>query len=480
MGQGNLTGKRQIIRRQSTQGLSEVWALRPDHHWLWLCFFVLMVALLGGSSRFDPVQSALLQPLAVLLLIPSLGYLRSSDLERGRFLCIFLLLVLVWMIIQLVPLPLSFWGSLPKRDAISEIDQLSGFESIWRPISLAPFRGLSSIFGLVVPVAALLLALAMKWPPRLLLFAIVGIGLVDATFGLLQVIGGPRSIFYMYSFSSTGAPAGIFANENHSAVFSAIVLLVLTRLAVETREHNDPPWVRLFFAPSFLVIFLAVLVTGSRAGFVAVIGVLLASILMVWPEVRRSWVGRIGAVTRHGWRNPARIALAGCVAAIMLVLLAFVWFERTVAVEDILVRSSFEDLRWSFLPILNEMASDQWLFGTGFGSFEAVYRFYEPTALLLPAYVNHAHNDWLQLAIEGGLPAIILLVSFLVWVIRGVVLASRGNPLRFERLVFWVTCIVIIAAASIVDYPLRTPLFQVGLIWLLISLSSDRASRSSI
>lgn len=471
---------KQTTQHQLARSRSEISGVRPKLHWLWLSLFTVMISFFGGSSRFDAVQSALLQSFAALLLIPALYNLRSSDLQRGFVICIFFVLVLVWMSIQILPLPPSLWTTLPKRDVIAEIDRLSGLEAIWRPISLVPFRGISSIFSLIVPSAALLLALAMKWSSRLLFFAIVGIGLIDAAFGLLQVLGGSRSIFYMYSFSSNGAPAGIFANENHSAVFSAIVLLILTRLALEARDNDDPSWVRLSFAPAFLFIFLAVLVTGSRAGFLAVIGALVASILMMWPQLHWSSVGRSGVVTRQSWRDPARIALAGCVVAIMLVVLAFVWFEQVPAIEDILVRSSFEDLRWSLLPILSQMASDHWMFGTGLGSFEAVYRFYEPTALLLPAYINHAHNDWLQFAIEGGLPAVTLLIGLLAWVIRGVALAGRGTPQRGGRLVFWVACIAIVTAASFVDYPLRTSLFQVTSLWLLLGLSSDGRSATSV
>ena len=30
-------------------------------------------------------------------------------------------------------------------------------------------------------------------------------------------------------------------------------------------------------------------------------------------------------------------------------------------------------------------------------------------------YVNHAHNDYLELALEGGIPAIVLMLLFLAW-----------------------------------------------------------------
>ncbi|AUX69638.1 hypothetical protein CHX26_09150 [Porphyrobacter sp. HT-58-2] len=474
-----LTNGRKIIRRLSVSAISDTWASKRESHWVWVGAFIVALALLGGSSRPDPVQNALLQPIAALLLIPAIVKLRGRDLERGRALCIFLASLLVWMTIQLLPLPSGFWVELPSMPVIDEIDQLAGIEDAWRPMSVAPFRGLNSLFGLIIPLSALLLALTMRWPSRLLLFAIVAIGLIDALFGMLQVVGGAGSVFYQYAFSGSGVPVGIFANENHSAVFSAIVLLILTRLALEAPAQKDPPWVRLSFAPAFILILLSVLITGSRAGFIAALAALVASSCMIWPAMRRSLMAEGQKQHRPIWRSPAGLALGGCAMAILLVVLAFIWFERTPAMDDILEHSSFEDLRWSLLPILTSMASEHWLVGTGFGSFDAVYRSYEPTALLLPAYVNHAHNDWLQLIIEGGLPSMIIFSGLLVWIMWAVALAGRGTPLRRERLIFWLAALAIIAAASFVDYPLRTPLFQAVGVWLLICLSSDRVNLAS-
>lgn len=474
-----MTHGRKIIRRHSVSAISDTWAPKPELHWAWAGAFILALALLGGSSRPDPMQIVLLQPIAALVLIPAIGCLCARDLERGRALCIFFASLSAWMTIQLVHLPPTFSAELPSRAIIAEIDKLAGIGGAWRPISMAPFRGLNSLFGLIVPVSALLLALAMRWPPRTLLFSIAGIGLIDAVFGLLQVAGGAGSVFYQYAFSGSGVPVGIFANENHSAIFSAIVLLILTRLALEAPAEKEPSWVRLSFAPAFVLILLSVLITGSRAGFIAALAALFASSCMIWPAMRRSLAAEGRKQRKSIWRSPAGLALGGSAMAILLVVLAFIWFERTPAVDDILERSSFEDLRWSLLPILISMASEHWLVGTGFGSFDAVYRMYEPTALLLPAYVNHAHNDWLQLVIEGGLPSMIIFSGLLVWIMWAVALAGRGTPLRRERLIFWVAALAIIATASFVDYPLRTPLFQAVGVWLLICLSSDRVNLAS-
>lgn len=473
-----MTSTRTTTQRKSEYRLTDRLGIRPERALVWFGAFVLAIALLGGSSRPDPVQNAILLPLAALLLIPALYNLRLADFGHAKPLGFLLFALVLWMIIQIVPLPPEMWQALPGRETFAEIDRLAALSDIWRPISMTPFRSFGSLMGMIIPITAFLLALALKLPPRTLLFAILAISLVDASFGLLQIIGGQNSPLYQYAFASRGAPAGIFANENHSAVFSAISLLIITRLALEARDAGDLAWVKLSLAPAFLFILLAVLVTGSRAGFMATLAALLAASVM-WVFGNRTTVGQ--AEVPRGVRRiqPNRLAILGFAAAMALVIFAFVWTERTPAAQDIVDLNAFDDLRWSLLPLLREMALDHWGAGTGFGSFYAVYRIYEPTALLIPSYVNHAHNDWMQIAIEGGLPAIAILGIFLAWLVKSVASTAVGPGARIERCVFWAACIVIIAAASLVDYPLRTPVFQASLVWLVLCLADDRVERRS-
>lgn len=476
MGHEELNTERQIIGPHSMSSLTGSSAALPRLHWLWLCLFVFGVAFLGGSSRPDPIQNALLRPIVALLLIPAFFHLRSEDFARAKAIWLLFAALSLWMILQLVPLPPAAWRALPDRQIIAEIDQLAGRNNVWRPISFAPFRGFDSLFAMLVPVAALLLATALRVPVRILLFAVAGIGLIDASFGLLQVIGGADSPLYLFAITSRDAPAGIFANENHSAVFSAIVLLIVTRLALESQMHKDPPWIRLAFAPAFLFVLLAVLITGSRAGFIAALAALAASAAMAWITMRGSRSDRPRAARKSDWRTPRGFGFLGCSAAILLVLLTFVWLERAPAVVDMTGRTSFEDLRWSMWPTLVEIVRNHWVVGTGFGSFDAVYRIYEPSELLLPRYVNHAHNDWAQMAIEGGLVGILLLAVLVIWIAKSLAELRLAGHTKREQMIFWIACLVIVAGAELVDYPLRTPVFQATFVWLLLCLSSDRVN----
>lgn len=444
--------------------------------WALFSSFVVVLAFLGGSSRADVAHNVLLRPLVALLVLPAAFSLRSADFKRGKAVLVLMVLALLWIISQLIPLPPTVWQALPGRIIIAEIDRLAGHANMWRSVSLAPLRGLDAVLAMTVPFGALFLALWAKASRSALLFALAASGIINATIGLLQFLGGSSSLFYLFAGADPGAVEGIFGNENHSAVFSAVSLLVIGRLMLEAPSVGVSPWRRLLLAPGFAINLLAILISGSRAGLFAALAALLASALMWSVASRHHARPPEGAENERSLKRGGRAALLVFAAATLMVVFAFIWLERAPAFEGMVQRNAFEDLRWALWPVLHEMAATHWLFGTGFGSFEAVYRLYEPTELLMPAYVNHAHNDWAQLVIEGGLPAVMILAGLVWWIVRAIVDLVRDAHAGKERMIFWSALVMIIAAASLVDYPLRTPTFQATVVWLLLCLSSDRAS----
>src|SRR5690606_19187537 len=79
------------------------------------------------------------------------------------------------------------------------------------------------------------------------------------------------------------------------------------------------------------------------------------------------------------------------------------------------------------------------------------YQIYEAPSNIHRAYVNHAHNDYLELILEGGAPAVLLIATYfmlLAWQIP----ALRNSPFQKAALV----AVVFVLIHSLVDYPLRT------------------------
>lgn len=440
--------------------------------WVFLGLLALSVAFTGGASRYDAFQIVPLRALSALLLIPTLYYLSLKDLKKEGFLVSLLALFALLVALQLVPLPSPVWQGIAGRDVLFELDVLVELEKNSRPLTLAPMRTWNVLGSLVVPVVGLLLALAIGATSRALLHILTALGVLNALMGLLQIVGGRSSSLYFYEITNRGGAVGIFANENHSAIFAACSMLVITELGLRARMEQRAGWARWFYPAAFFLVLMTALVGGSRAGFAAVVGTLIISFTMLLLSPRSS-KGRSVADPIRRWADEhPRLVTLFPVLAVCLTVGAFLALGRSPAFGDLLEQDSFADLRWSLWPVISEMLGDHWFAGSGFGSFEQVYRIYEPTELLLPRYVNQAHNDWVQFIIEGGALAGAVLIGLLVWMGRAVAKLASNRKTKMSAL-FWFSVFAIIAGASLIDYPMRTPIFQLVGVWLLVALSQD-------
>jgi len=165
----------------------------------------------------------------------------------------------------------------------------------------------------------------------------------------------------------------------------------------------------------------------------------------------------------------------GAFALLGLILASAVLLDRDEALNRLLYSTDpAAELRVAILPVLKEMVERYFPWGTGFGTFEAVYLIHEPDALLGPAYVNHAHNDWLELLITGGLPGAVLIA----WM--GAAVAIRLTRLARSRdsdsagvglAILGCVILAYVALGSLGDYPLRVPIIQcvfaLALVWVL-------------
>jgi O-antigen ligase len=112
--------------------------------------------------------------------------------------------------------------------------------------------------------------------------------------------------------------------------------------------------------------------------------------------------------------------------------------------------------------------------GTGLGSFREVYHLYEQASQVTTTYVVHAHNDYLELALETGVPGILVLLLFLGWwtaAMMRVWCTAEAGP--FARAGAIASAAILIH--SIVDFPLRTAAIAVCFGMCLALLADRRA-----
>lgn len=421
---------------------------------LWvLGAFVVLTFLLGGGARSDIQSLAVLRPVAVLAGAWALMTIRREQMREYRALFILMVAAVGIVLLQLVPLPPTLWHRLGGRELFIEIDAALGLNGIWRPISISPDATFNALGALLVPAATLLLATHLSAEERRgLLPLLVALGLISGFLGLLQMIGPQRGPLYFYRITNNGSAVGLFANRNHAAIFLATMFPMLAVMA----SHATGTEQRVRFLKYSALVIGAVLVplmlvTGSRAGLV-IGGVGLISVFPLY----RAPVGyeASGRRRRKGGNLPVLVTAGGILLALVTVL-----FSRAEALQRLLSADQNGDLRFRVWGPILDMSWKYFPFGAGIGSFAEAYQIDETGSLLATRYLNHAHNDWLETLMTGGLPGIgLALIATLVCAARAYVVWRQPKvSLRVDLARMSSVILLLLILASAADYPLRVP-----------------------
>jgi hypothetical protein len=384
---------------------------------------------------------------SIVAIVIAAMQLNREQLHQISLPLAFLASIAAVIIIQLIPLPSDWWAALPGRARFAQGLASAGIAPGWRPASLTPDLSLNSLLAVLPPLAVVMLLGTLDRPLQIpLLSLLLAAIVISALVGLLQVSGGGP---YFYGITNRDSAVGFFANRNHLALFIAIALPLVACWAA--MPHPDLAYRRMRFWLFLCVaaaVFPLLLITGSRAGLIiALVGALLMAGFKD-PSGSHAPVER-----RKRWLISAIPVVVG-IAAVSSVL----FLSRDLALQRLMSYDQSEE-RIDNLPQYLSMIGDFFPLGSGMGSFDPVYRSYEPEALLTTQYLNQAHNDIVQIVIEAGAPAIILLVLFLGWfVARAWRLWSRKVTSPTNLLSRAGSVIVLlILLGSCVDYPLRTP-----------------------
>jgi O-antigen ligase len=429
--------------------------LRPNHTFGLLAVLLVATFLMGGASRPDVESLALLRPLACVAAAVGIMGLDRATLRAWRLPFLLLGGLAAVMVVQLVPLPPSLWTQLPERETIRQLDAAVGLADAWRPISLSPMKTANSLASLVVPFAVLVLFCQLgEAHRRRTLVVLVALAVAGALVGFLQLGAGPNSGLYAYEVTHSINAVGFFANRNHHTAFLAAAMLVALHLAMDRRQPGRDMASILCLAAALLLL-LAVLGNVSRGGLLSA-GVALVLVPLVLPRPEGG-----GNQTAASWLSGRWVRTGLFALSALGILMLFAVSQRSPALARLLSGENIEEMRIAILPEVMKMAVDFQPFGAGFGAFEYAYRIREPAALLVPNYFNQAHNDWLQLAIEGGIAGVLLLllaaVAVAVRVVRLVRKSDGSDAIARSRALLGLAVLGVIGFASLFDYPLRVP-----------------------
>ena len=336
--------------------------------------------------------------------------------------------LILYLAFQALPLPLALVRLLsPARG--ERVDMVNTLAHTDQALVTLGENGAAGLQAAVIALALIVLFVALSSLLRrgqgfanYILYAVASVGLLEGIYGLLQIMNPGIGILWLPLKSQAAHGTIIYKNQYAAlmnmcwpmAVAAALVAInpssghavaargsrvSVTRRLVRFLSNLQPQVPVFFFAAG--VAILAVLFSLSRGG---ILSMLVVSILLCF-SLPWSWRSKLVSMAVLA----TFIGAYGSLLGLEGILARFGGIEHSGTVRLQIYQAS--------LPML----FDHWLTGTGFDTFKllsGVYLKEFPENVLF----DRVHSDYLELAIELGLPMAIL---FFCWIAVGIVQTGR-------------------------------------------------------
>jgi O-antigen ligase len=354
------------------------------------------------------------------------------------------------------------WPQLGGREPIAAGLRVLGIAAPAMPVSLAPSDTIAALFTLIPPLAMFVAVVRLKaYRTSWLTGALLAGTVAGILLGVLQFSSGDKmsSPWYPYPQSSFGVATGFFANGNHMAILLVITLPFLAALLASGRRSDRQLKSAMvtIAAALTLVILVGIALNRSLAGIGLAFPVLAVSALIVLPQrssLRRWAIGL------------AALLLVGAVGALAT--------SSTSGAQWSSDMSGSVQGRQEMLDTSVRMMRDFMPWGSGLGSYREAYHLYEDPGTVTNTYVVHAHNDYVEIAVELGVAGILLMIAFLAWWLAAVARAWRqADAGVYARAASIASAAILVH--SLADFPLRTAAIAATFAMCLALLVERRA-----
>ncbi|MER9636341.1 O-antigen ligase family protein [Mesorhizobium sp. M0228] len=388
---------------------------RPSEWDKYLLGSVLFVSLLiGGGTASGLYTDTLIEVAAIISAAAVFSQTPGQTIPRP---VLWLLVFAVALaVLQIVPLPAAIFSGL--RPELLLGDPWVG-ESRFRFISVGVGRTVECLLYLLAAAAFFLAVLRLRAEQvsALLPFFFIGV-ICNGLAGAIQYsLSDDIAIVGLFPFTIN---AGLFANVNH---FSALLFVSIPFVVYYGLFRGH------LLSGSFglIALLLLLLAAGSRAGVLIGLAITVLSVIFL----------------------SARSRVSGFSVLLIFIGLSVYTMSAWTKLDAQALDPAFG--RGEFARTTIEGIKDNWATGVGFGNFQNAYQIYEREGMIFKQYVNHAHNEYLEIAFEGGVPAILLMVGYFVLLVAALVRVRRD---LLQKAAFLSVSFLLIH--SMVDYPLRT------------------------
>lgn len=344
------------------------------------------------STGLFVVVTGLLAGLRCLTRLASKRTGSSAALRSAMPLFLLLLLSQLWVIIQL--------GTGISKDPGASVQYL------------ALGCAYAALFMLIVDL------FQTRKQLTLLIVTLICSGTFQAFYGTIMTLSGIEWLLTGPKEAYLGNATGTYVNRNHLAGYLELTLACGIGLLLALRDGQPFNWrhlMELMMGPkarlrlALVVMVIALVMTHSRMGNTA----FFASLLIV---------GGVFTLINPEHRKRNLMLLASLILIDVLVISQFFGLEE---LKDRLVSTQFEnqvsdgeviaranEQRDDIFNYALPMLAENPLTGVGAGAFETTFQRYPGADIKL--HFDHAHNDYLQFAIEYGLVGMLPLALFVL------------------------------------------------------------------
>lgn len=417
--------------------------------WLITSAMVISVAMYSGKTVYALLILEIIGGCLLLLTLWNPGTVQLSKLT------LFILAFIVLSpLLYLIPIPQSIWETLPSRPAYTEALNwlINNNQSPWLSLSLVPLKTLHAFISLTSLAAIFLATASLSEKKQIqLTYIFISIASIQAIIGLIQY-GNPTTEWISPAISNhhlSGNATGSYLNRDHFVALMYLCLpiaigLMLHNMGRENEESKNSIFSSLlknhflmFFSVTMLVL-LGGIFSRSRAGIFLII---LAIILSLVLFARHAGGRRSAGLT-------VTIGVLGLGSAVSIGLIP--------VLNRFLALNPAEDGRWTFFS--EAIAGIKFFFpyGSGPGTFQDIFRTLQPVDLL--PFLNHVHNDYLELFFEMGLIGMLILILLLTLYIQGWINMKNYSwgKYRFIKVATGISLFLIVIH-SLVDFNTHTP-----------------------
>ncbi|WP_296900449.1 O-antigen ligase [Thiohalocapsa sp.] len=437
--------------------------------------FALLLAVMVFTPIFragaTPLAALVSQLLGLALLTVALWSPQRIIISKLQATAIALLGVLPAL--YLMPLPAGVTDWLPGRDLYREASTYLTVSTHpeFAKLALVPSAAAAAVLSIVLPISVFLGVRVLR-PKQLegLVGVLIVIAALQALFGLLQYGTGqgggtPLTVEGAHRLSAVGT----YANRNHLAgliemvlpVTLALLFYALSRL--DSHDYKGKAIKRsavklgsrsgnkvILYAAVALLLIVGVVFTRSRTGIaLTILGILLTTAVFARQVGQKSALG------------PAGVILALAVAAGVSIGLAPVLDRFSAAGLE-------SDARWQIFNDTMLGIGAMFPVGAGPGAFPFAFPAYQPLELGW-AFINRAHNDYLEWLFDLGaagllLVALVIVVYFWQW--RRVLSAPHEARIVYVQIGCGIG-VLLLGIHELMDYNLYTPANQVAFAFAL-------------